>query len=84
MAEKDVANKPAHVVYKEKMEPFKGHVGMATPKNLRQIQTMCAKQDSRLTKNTIINIHGNVLDDPWLLYLIYLKFLAKQSTLQVW
>ena len=71
--EQEVANKPAHVVYKQKIvDDQKGHVAVAAPRNLKQVQNVRekVKNEARLSKDAIINIHGIALDDPGFVHLI--------------
>ena len=72
-AKKAVINKPAHLVYEGKViDPGEGHIAVAAPKNLTQIQNSRerVKNDGRLTKDAIINIYGIALDDPGFVHLI--------------
>ena len=71
--EREVDSKPAHQVYKTKIvEKTDGNEAVSKPQNLKQVQNLRkrVKNEKRLTKDSIINIHGIALDDPTYIHLI--------------
>ena len=71
--EREVDSKPAHQVYKTKIvEKTDGNEAVSKPRNLKQVQNLRerVKNEKRLTKDSIINIHGIALDDPTYIHLI--------------
>ena len=71
--EKDVQAKSSHIVYKEKVvEQTNQNEATSKPRNLKQVQNLRerVKNQMRITKDAIINIHGLAHDDPSYIHLI--------------
>jgi hypothetical protein len=71
--EEDVDSKSSHIVYKNKVaEQSDNHEAVSKPRDLKQVQNMRerVKNEKRVTKDAIINIHGLAHEDPSFVHVI--------------